>query len=262
MSKKDSFWFKHDSNAGRGLRIRKIQFIYGHWGKGVYWDVVEILRDQENYMYENDETSLQMLCEIIGCKDENKFLSWYKDCIKHGLLQENNTHFSSEKLIEVMKEWETKKANGSKGGRPKAKKNRNDNLTNNLNETETKPKRKLNGTIREEKRREDNINIDEIYNKYPSKCPVKKSTTGKSLKNKEKIKGLLKDYSKEHILEVIDLYIKECTKSNTYVKNFSTFLNNLPDISSLKASFVSVKDTETLQERAQRLTKEEQSRWA
>lgn len=142
---KDSYWFRHDSTAGRGLKMRKIAHIYKHWGKGIYWDVIEVLRDQEDYIYSNKETDLQMLCDLIGCKDENKFLSWYKDAVKFDLLQEDENYFFSGVLIENMEKWETKKANGGKGGRPK--------------KTESKANRNLSGN-RNESIREDNITGD------------------------------------------------------------------------------------------------------
>ena len=149
MSKKDAYWFKHDSTAGRGLRIKKIQHIYGHWGKGIYWDVIEVLREQSNYCFDNDESSLQMLCELIGCKDIEKFFSWYKDCIRLELFIEQENKFLSEVLCEIMQDWEKQKSNGNKGGRP----------TKTQPITQTKPKRNPthnpNGTIREEERREE-----------------------------------------------------------------------------------------------------------
>ncbi len=77
---------------------------------------------------------------------------------------------------------------------------------------------------------EDKNFIDEIYLKYPTKCPIKNSSTGKSLKDKDKIRKLLKIHSKDHLIKVIEQYTNECIKSNTYMKNFSTFLNNLPDM--------------------------------
>lgn len=139
---KDSYWFRHDSTAGRGTRMRKIAFIYSHWGKGVYWDVIEMLRDQENYTYSNDEFDLKMLCDLIGCKDEQKFLNWFNDCVKFELFKSENGVFYSEVLCENMKRWEASKNNGSKGGRPtkeKPKKKPNSkpkpNLSNNLTET-------------------------------------------------------------------------------------------------------------------------------
>lgn len=183
---KDSYWFKHDSTAGRGTRLRKIAFIYGHWGKGIYWDVIEMLRDQSDYKYECDEFSLKMLADLIGCKDEGKFINWFKDCVKFELFCVENGYFFSEVLVENMARWESSKINGSKGGRPKGKKPKK-NLTNNPNETQTKPKRNqtinLNETIIEENSIEDN------------------STLKKEKTKKEKIDGFLNWFNlqkKEH----------------------------------------------------------------
>jgi len=109
---KDSYWFRHDSTAGRGLRLRKIAHIYGHWGKGIYWDVIEILREQDNYCHLKDDSSLQMLCSLIGCTDTTKFVNWYKDCIKIDLLQEDASSFFSSVLRKNMGFWEKQKRNG------------------------------------------------------------------------------------------------------------------------------------------------------
>lgn len=129
---KDSYWFRHDDNAGRGLKMRKMSHVYGHWGKGIYWDVVEILRSQDKYMFSSDESSLSLLSDLIGCKDESKFINWFNDCIRIGLFEiVDKSFFLCPPLTENMKVWEAKKDNGSKGGRPKKK-------------TETKPKQNLN----------------------------------------------------------------------------------------------------------------------
>jgi len=125
---KDSYWFRHDSSAGRTLRMRKMSHIYGHEGKGMYWDVVEVLRDQDGYQFNSDDSSLNLLADLIGCKDEIRFCNWFKDCLKLGLFEDDGTNFICPALTENMEMWETKKANGSKGGRPK--------------KTESKPKAK------------------------------------------------------------------------------------------------------------------------
>lgn len=70
--------------------------------------------------------------------------------------------------------------------------------------------------------------VDMIYDIYPTKCPQRGTSLGKSRKDKERIKRLLKTYTKEQIeavvkKEVDDKYNKE------YMQNFSTFLNNFPD---------------------------------
>jgi hypothetical protein len=178
MAEKDSYWFKHDSTAGRGLRMRKMAHIYGHWGKGVYWDVIEILRDQANYCFNSDDSSLQMLCDLIGCKDEAKFLSWFKDCVNYELFEIENNKFFSAVLCRNMSRWESKKGNGSKGGRP-AK-------TETI--TETKANRKLNETIIEDK-----IIEDKKIKKVSSKCFFKDSVYF----DKNKFKEALPDWSKD-----------------------------------------------------------------
>lgn len=156
---KDSFWFKHDSGAGRDLKLQEITIIYSHWGKGIFWDVVETLREQDGYKFEISK--LKMLCRMILCEDYIKFKNWYDDCIRLGLFVEENGYFYSESLVIRMENWESKKSNGSKGGRPLK--------TETI--TELKPKRNQvviksenrNETIREDKIREEN---KYVYNKF------------------------------------------------------------------------------------------------
>lgn len=94
--------------------------------------------------------------------------------------------------------------------------------------------------------------IDEIYKLYPGKCPVSSRVTGKSSKDRDKIKKILKTISYQELKETINLYLEECIKTKTYIKNFDTFLNNLPDLNDLKLK--SPRD-ETKEERALRIAK-------
>jgi len=71
--------------------------------------------------------------------------------------------------------------------------------------------------------------IEDIYKLYPSKCPIQKRLTGKTAKNKSKIEDLLKTNSAQDLKDIINLYIADSIKTNTYIKNFGTFLNNLPE---------------------------------
>ncbi|HHX61245.1 MAG TPA: hypothetical protein GX707_11130, partial [Epulopiscium sp.] len=71
--------------------------------------------------------------------------------------------------------------------------------------------------------------VDEVYTAYPTKCVVRGASTGKSASNKKKIRTLLKSSTKEDLLLIIKKYIADCKKDNIYMKNFTTFLNNLPD---------------------------------
>lgn len=82
----------------------------------------------------------------------------------------------------------------------------------------------LNDTERES----ENGFIDRMYGLYPTKCPKRKTSLGKSHKDKQRIKKLLKTYSMEQIELVFKHEIEE-KYGKQYMQNFSTFLNNFPD---------------------------------
>lgn len=79
--------------------------------------------------------------------------------------------------------------------------------------------------------KEDYNIVDAIYLLYPSKCPNRETSTGKTAKDKDKIKTLLQTISPEQLTATVTRYVNECRRDNAYMKNFGTFLNNLPDYS-------------------------------
>lgn len=74
---------------------------------------------------------------------------------------------------------------------------------------------------------EDDVN--DVYKAYPSKCIVSGRGLGKCSRNKEQIGRLLKNTNKEKLIKTIRLYTEDCAKNKIYMKNFSTFLNNVPE---------------------------------
>lgn len=147
---KDSYWFSHDSNAGRDIKLLKIQHIHSHWGKGVFWDVIEVLREQKDYKYPIDDSSLQILCGAIYCQDFTRFKNWFTDCVKVELFEIKDDLFFSNSLIRRMKKWEKQKKNGSKPKRSRI-------------EAKAKPNRSIiEEDIIEEKSKEDNITREVI----------------------------------------------------------------------------------------------------
>lgn len=70
--------------------------------------------------------------------------------------------------------------------------------------------------------------VDYIYSLYPTKCPCRNKSLGKSIKDKGRIKQLLKEYTMEEIEFVVRAEIEE-KYGKAYMQNFSTFLNNFPD---------------------------------
>lgn len=83
--------------------------------------------------------------------------------------------------------------------------------------------------------KENNIaDIDFLYSLYPSKCPTRNISNNKTQKDKSKIDKLLKSKTKVELTEIFNTYIHECKSKKVYMKNFSTFLNNIPDSQSVK----------------------------
>lgn len=71
--------------------------------------------------------------------------------------------------------------------------------------------------------------VDALYSLYPTKCPVSGRATGKCSKNKRQIESLLKNRDASDVEFIIRDYITDCKNHNTYIKNFTTFLNQFPD---------------------------------
>lgn len=87
--------------------------------------------------------------------------------------------------------------------------------------------------------------IERMYALYPPKCPIKNRSLGKSSKDKDRIRHLLKRYSKEEIEFVIRNEISQ-KFNKSWMSNFSTFLNNFPDPTQIDCEECSVctKDNE------------------
>ena len=101
-----------------------------------------------------------------------------------------------------------------------------------------KPAEKLYDGYEEQraKRVRDASPIDEddvlaIYAAYPARDPSNQNRSlCKCSKDKQRIRLLLRMYTKEELLQAIESEIKENIDTGKWLKNFSTFLNNLPDI--------------------------------
>lgn len=83
--------------------------------------------------------------------------------------------------------------------------------------------------------------VEEIYAAYPSRDPGNGNRSlGKSLKDRDRIRRLLSIVPKEKILAAINTELEESHTTGKWLKNFSTFLNNLPDLSGETAESKSI----------------------
>lgn len=130
---KDALWFRHDSNASRDMKIMKLRAVYGWEGYGVFFGIIEVLREQDNYEYNCGDNNITILSKILDF-DENRLKNIISDCVKFGLFEMNENMLSSNSLKNRMVKWESTKNNPSKP-------NKNENETKlkpNKNENETK----------------------------------------------------------------------------------------------------------------------------
>jgi DNA-binding transcriptional MocR family regulator len=78
--------------------------------------------------------------------------------------------------------------------------------------------------------------VEEIYKLYPGKdLNNDNRSTGKS-PEKDKAKILKKLKAGYPLKCAIEKYLSDCRRTNTYLKNFGTFLNNLPDVNEVVKS--------------------------
>lgn len=71
--------------------------------------------------------------------------------------------------------------------------------------------------------------VERLYKMYPSKDVERNISTGKCSKDKTRLRTLLKTKTEEQLAYTITRYLRESAANHSYIKNFSTFLNNLPE---------------------------------
>lgn len=101
---KDAYWFRHDSNARNDEKIIDLRGDLGYEGYGLYWGIIEYLRDNENYEAEYKPQRLAMVLqsdpEIIKQVIEGYRLFQFNESGK----------FFSSSLKERMKEMDRKRS--------------------------------------------------------------------------------------------------------------------------------------------------------
>ena len=160
--KKDAYYFSHDSSASRDIKMLKIKYIYGWEGVGLFWGIIETLRETTDFKFESNKDSIDLLASILQV-DAIKLQTFINDAIKVGLFVECDGYFYSNSLNDRMQEMNKKRlngiANGKKGGRPtneEPKNNLNHNLNHNLNESKTKP-------LKERKEKERKVKEEVVF---------------------------------------------------------------------------------------------------
>jgi len=120
----DDGWFRHDRAARRDPKILLMRAKYGPAGYGIYWMIVETLRETEEYKF--PKKHLPALCLDFGYQEVDVFI---EDCINtFELFNEDDEYIWSESLLRRMGKYEdlrVKRAeSGKKGGLAKAERSK------------------------------------------------------------------------------------------------------------------------------------------
>lgn len=120
---KDAYYFSHDSNAHKDPKILKLRAKYGWEGYGIYWAIIETLREQNNYKWLSNDKALLSYSFANGEPLINDVLNY---CIEIELLIDDGEYIYSESLLTRMNVWEEKRKKRSEAGKKGAQKRWND----------------------------------------------------------------------------------------------------------------------------------------
>ena len=103
---KDAYYFSHDSNAKNDTKILAMRSDYGMQGYGMYWVIVETLRDEADYTLSLHGNTIKALAMQMNMEYQlvDKFI---KDCIDvYELFESDENTFWSESLLRRMQKLE------------------------------------------------------------------------------------------------------------------------------------------------------------
>ena len=102
---KEAYYFSHDANARHGPKILAMRSEYGISGYGVYWIVVEMLREQENYKLPLKKYIWNAIAMQVQCKDyaNDDAKCFVESCINdYELFESDGEFFWSNSLLKRM----------------------------------------------------------------------------------------------------------------------------------------------------------------
>ena len=113
---KDAYYFSHDSNARNDIKIKAMMSRYGYEGYGMYWAIVEMLRETKDYeLPMEDYTFLALQQEFNGCSTDVQ--QYINDCINtFKLFASDDESFWSESLKRRMGVMDKKREQARQAG--------------------------------------------------------------------------------------------------------------------------------------------------
>lgn len=217
---KDAYYFSHDSNARTDTKIVDMMYDYGMAGYGMFWFIVEVMRESDCYRLENNRSTWRALGMQMHLKADElqKFID---DCIEqYRLFESDGVYFWSNSLVKRMEKLEETRAKRKAAAEKRWSNNANANKKNanalqednNSNANALQEKCNfMQSKVKESKVKEskENNNIVTEIISYLNEKTGKNFKSGVA-KNRDLIKARLKEgYSLEDFKKVIDIKVAE-----------------------------------------------------
>lgn len=159
---KETYYFSHDSNAITDTKILNMRADYGLEGYGLYWAIIEMMRNEEDYSLQIGKNTCRAIKTLTNTNiDIEKYID---DCIEdYKLFTKNNDKFTSNSLLRRMTQYEKKKTinreNGKLGGRPK-KQNKTEEKANGFQDETKNNQNKVKESKGKESKENESANAD------------------------------------------------------------------------------------------------------
>jgi hypothetical protein len=114
MAKQEVYWFKHDGNAHRDIKIIEMMGVYGAEGYGWFWILLELMREATDYKLKYaGKYGIKTLAQEMRAEPE-RLKEFIDDCINEfELFQADDKYFWSPSFLRRMSAYnqviETKK---------------------------------------------------------------------------------------------------------------------------------------------------------
>lgn len=130
-NKKDTYYFSHDANALSDPKILAMRCDYGLESYGLYWAIIELLRNETTYKLPLNKTTFRAIKMQTGTTIDVE--SYINDCINeytdnetgNGLFNTDGKSFWSASLLRRMEKYETLKEKRSQAANARWNKGKN-----------------------------------------------------------------------------------------------------------------------------------------
>jgi len=226
---KDAYYFPHDSNAQNDPNIIKLIYKHGWAGYGLYWAIVEKLRNEPDYTMETDY-------EMIGFalrSDENVIKSIIEDFdlfeVKNNVFYSISLKRRMIKLDEIReKRSYAGKMSGISRNKTKPKQNKNKKGTSVKQVLNSKGNKSIENNSKKKNitNKHCGIDFELFWNKYNLK--IDRPACEKIWMGKNKNGVVFDDDIRQRILNHLELYVEHTNLDGNYPsrKNPKTYLNN------------------------------------